>query len=69
MMPSASEDVAEEPWLELFVPGRICIMGEHSDWAGGFRALDPNITEGYCLVSGTEQVAWLESLRRGRGYL
>ena len=32
---------AESEWVELFVPGRLCVIGEHSDWAGGFRRLNP----------------------------
>lgn len=43
------------PTLELFVPGRICLFGEHSDWAGGFRRDDPEIPVGKCLISGTNQ--------------
>ena len=23
---------------EIFVPGRLCLFGEHSDWAAGHRA-------------------------------
>jgi len=23
--------------MQIFVPGRICLFGEHSDWAGGYR--------------------------------
>ncbi len=41
--------------MELFVPGRICLFGEHSDWAGGYRRVDPRIEKGYTLVSGTDQ--------------
>jgi galactokinase len=41
--------------LDLFVPGRICLFGEHSDWAGGFRKTDPTIPVGKCLISGTNQ--------------
>ena len=40
---------------ELFVPGRICLMGEHSDWAGSYRRFNRDITPGMCLVSGTNQ--------------
>ncbi len=40
---------------ELFVPGRLCLFGEHSDWAGVYRALDASITAGYCLAVGTTQ--------------
>ncbi len=41
--------------IELFVPGRLCLFGEHSDWAGGYRARHPEIERGYCLVTGTDQ--------------
>lgn len=41
--------------LRLFVPGRICLFGEHSDWAGSYRKLDKNITKGRCIVCGTNQ--------------
>ncbi len=40
---------------ELFVPGRLCIVGEHSDWAGEMRGAHPALTEGHCLVTMTEQ--------------
>ena len=39
----------------LFVPGRLCLFGEHSDWAGGYRASHPEIALGHCLVAGTDQ--------------
>jgi galactokinase len=40
---------------ELFVPGRLCLFGEHSDWAGRWRSADPSLRPGYCLVAGTDQ--------------
>ncbi len=40
---------------ELFVPGRLCLFGEHSDWAGGYRVTHPETPPGFCLVSGTDQ--------------
>jgi galactokinase len=40
---------------ELFVPGRLCLFGEHSDWAGGYRRIDKSITPGYCIAIGTDQ--------------
>ncbi len=40
---------------ELFVPGRLCLFGEHSDWAGAYRATHPEIEPGRCLVAGTDQ--------------
>ncbi len=41
--------------MDLFVPGRLCLFGEHSDWAGAYRAVDPSVLPGYCLVAGTDQ--------------
>ena len=39
----------------LFVPGRLCLFGEHSDWAGAYRGERPDQPPGYCLVMGTDQ--------------
>lgn len=39
----------------LFVPGRLCLFGEHSDWAGALRTSDPSIVPGACIVTGTDQ--------------
>jgi UTP-glucose-1-phosphate uridylyltransferase/mevalonate kinase len=41
--------------IELFVPGRVCLFGEHSDWAGGYRRINSAIDIGYALISGTNQ--------------
>jgi len=41
--------------LDLFVPGRICLFGEHSDWAGGYRTENSEIPVGKCLICGTNQ--------------
>ncbi len=41
--------------MKLFVPGRVCLLGEHSDWAGGHRRSNPEIEKGYTLVCGTNQ--------------
>lgn len=41
--------------LELFVPGRLCLMGEHSDWAGLHRVINSAIIPGEAIVTGIEQ--------------
>lgn len=41
--------------IELFVPGRLCIMGEHSDWAGRYRDVNNKIEKGYAIVTGIEE--------------
>ena len=37
------------------MPGRLCLFGEHSDWAGGYRRTDPSVEPGRCLIVGTDQ--------------
>lgn len=46
--------------ISLFVPGRLCLFGEHSDWAGKYRAMNAQITPGYALVTGVEQGIYAE---------
>jgi galactokinase len=41
--------------MVLFVPGRICLFGEHSDWAGGYRKVNPDLEKGYTLICGIDQ--------------
>jgi galactokinase len=36
--------------VELFVPGRLCLFGEHTDWAAQY-----GLHKGFCLVIGTDQ--------------
>ncbi|MBS3733334.1 MAG: GHMP kinase [Phycisphaerae bacterium] len=36
--------------VDLFVPGRLCLFGEHSDWAAEF-----GLHRGFCLIVGTDQ--------------
>jgi galactokinase len=49
------ESPVSETTVELEVPGRLCLFGEHSDWAGGYRATHPELHRGYCLATGTDQ--------------
>jgi UTP-glucose-1-phosphate uridylyltransferase/mevalonate kinase len=46
--------------LKIFVPGRICLFGEHSDWAGGYRRINAEIDKGYTLLTGTDQGIYAE---------
>ena len=41
--------------MKIFVPGRICLVGEPSDWAGGYRRINADIEKGYTLITGTDQ--------------
>ncbi len=41
--------------MKLFVPGRICLFGEHSDWAGHYRRINADIEKGYTIIAGTNQ--------------
>ena len=46
--------------MKIFVPGRICLFGEHSDWAGGYRRFNADIEKGYTLLTGTNQGLYAE---------
>jgi len=41
--------------LKLFVPGRLCLFGEHSDWAGMHRVINSALEPGCAVVTGIEQ--------------
>lgn len=41
--------------MEFFVPGRLCLFGEHSDWAGAQRSFNAAIVPGEAIVTGIEQ--------------
>ena len=46
--------------MKIFVPGRICLFGEHSDWAGGYRRINADIEKGHALIVGTNQGLYAE---------
>ena len=46
--------------MKIFVPGRICMFGEHSDWAGGYRRINADIEKGYTLICTTDQGIYAE---------
>ncbi|HNS51528.1 MAG TPA: GHMP kinase [Anaerolineae bacterium] len=52
--------------MRLFVPGRVCLFGEHSDWAGGYRRANPGLEKGYTLICGTEEGIYADVLRHPR---
>ena len=45
----------------LFVPGRLCLFGEHSDWAA-----EQGMHSGFCLVIGTDQGLCADVSKRDR---
>ena len=47
--------MVETKKIHLFVPGRLCLFGEHSDWAGMYRSVNSEIVKGRAIVSGVEQ--------------
>ena len=46
--------------LMLFVPGRLCLFGEHTDWAGKYRTMNADIVPGASIVTGIEQGIYAE---------
>ena len=45
---------------KLFVPGRLCLFGEHTDWAGHYRTMNAAIPPGAAIVTGIEQGIYAE---------
>ena len=45
---------------KLFVPGRLCLFGEHTDWAGHYRTMNADIPPGASIVTGIEQGIYAE---------
>lgn len=41
--------------IDIIVPGRLCLFGEHSDWAGAFSIINEEIVPGNAIIVGTEQ--------------
>eukprot|EP00752_Nemacystus_decipiens_P005273 g4783.t1 len=40
---------------QIFVPGRLCVLGEHTDWAAGYRAQNRAIPPGFTIVATTRE--------------
>jgi UTP-glucose-1-phosphate uridylyltransferase/mevalonate kinase len=45
---------------KLFVPGRLCLFGEHTDWAGHYRTMNADILPGVSIVTGIEEGIYAE---------
>lgn len=41
--------------MNLFVSGRLCLFGEHSDWAGLYNRTNAEVEPGLAIVTGIEQ--------------
>ena len=40
--------------VELFVPGRLCLFGEHTDWAGRYTDINSDVLPGLAIVTGID---------------
>lgn len=49
------DDDDENEWKELFVPGRLCVLGEHSDWSARYASENPAISSGATIVCTTNE--------------
>ena len=38
--------------ISLFMPGRLCLFGEHTDWAGTYMSQNSEVVEGQAIVTG-----------------
>jgi len=46
--------------IKIFVPGRLCLFGEHTDWAGHYRTMNADVKIGAAIVTGIEQGIYAE---------
>lgn len=46
--------------IKIFVPGRLCLFGEHTDWAGHYRTMNADVEIGAAIVTGIEQGIYAE---------
>lgn len=51
--------------INLFVPGRLCLFGEHSDWAGEYSKRDSSIEMGFTIVCPTNQGTYAKARKLG----
>jgi galactokinase len=49
------EEKSENGKIDLFVPGRLCLFGEHHDWVGACRKQNHYIEKGYAIIAPTTQ--------------
>lgn len=54
---------------KFFVPGRVCLVGEHSDWAGGMRSSNLAVAAGHAVVACTREGLTVSATRRNDGAL
>ncbi len=48
---------------EIFMPGRLCLLGEHSDWASEYKDLNSTIREGAAIVLGLNRGLYFEAMK------
>lgn len=41
--------------MEIFVPGRLLLVGDHSDWVGQFKKNIPNLEDTHAIICGLNQ--------------
>lgn len=44
-------DSMDKEKVSIFVPGRLCIIGEHSDWASNYRINNPTLEDGMAVIT------------------
>ena len=49
--------------IKVFACGRLCLFGEHSDWAGQNRTMNSEVKPGRAIVTGIEQGIYADAYR------
>jgi UTP-glucose-1-phosphate uridylyltransferase/galactokinase len=54
--------------VDVFTPGRVCLFGEHSDWAGAYRRFNSEIPPGDVIIAGTNQGLHARACASDKGF-
>ncbi|WP_022760443.1 sugar phosphate nucleotidyltransferase [Butyrivibrio sp. AD3002] len=55
-----------EQEISLFVPGRLCLFGEHTDWAGMYRTTNSKLEKGMAIVTGIQEGIYARAHRSNK---
>lgn len=53
-------------YIDVFMPGRLCILGEHSDWASAYQTENPSICNGAALILGLDKGIYIRARKSNK---
>lgn len=47
--------------IDIFMPGRFCVFGEHSDWASEYKLVNDEVENGFAIAIGLDEGIFLSA--------